>query len=344
MSNILTPTIRSELLKRHRNERDGKIRDRIKAILLRDDGLTYVEIARVLFLSDEGVRKQVEDYIQHEKLELESGGTESKLNAEQTEALITYLEENTYLKVKDIIEYAVSTYAIKYSISGMTGWLKSHNFSHHKPAVVPAKADKDKQKLWLDDYNKLRNYLPSEDHIVFYDGVHPTHAVRAVRGWIRKGTRKELPTNSGQRRMNILGALNLETMSIFTKEYKTIDATSSTDFFDYLQEKIPEGNIHVVLDQARYNKCKETLAYVDANPRIKLRYLPPYSPNLNAIEPCWKIMHEHVTNNKYYASFNEFNKAVVEFLSVTFAKKANQWVDRLTDNFRLMNSPLLTNF
>ncbi len=124
MSNILTPTIRSELLKRHRNERDGKVRDRIKAILLRDDGLTYVEIARVLFLSDEGVRKQVEDYIQHEKLELESGGTESKLDVEQTKALITYLEENTYLKVKDIIEYAVSTYSIKYSISGMTGWLK----------------------------------------------------------------------------------------------------------------------------------------------------------------------------------------------------------------------------
>ena len=98
MNNILTPTIRSELLKRHRNERDGKVRDRIKAILLRDDGLTYVEIARVLFLSDEGVRKQVEDYIQQEKLELKSGGTESKLSAEQTKALITYLEENTYLK------------------------------------------------------------------------------------------------------------------------------------------------------------------------------------------------------------------------------------------------------
>jgi transposase len=178
MSNILTPTVRSELLKRHRNERDGKIRDRIKAILLRDDGLTYVEIARVLFLSDEGIRKKVEDYLQHEKLKLESGGTESKLNAEQTKALITYLEENTYLKVKDIIAHVALTYAIKYSISGMTGWLKSHKFSHHKPAVVPAKADKDKQKIWLDDYNKLRNYLPSEDHIVFYDGVHPTHAVR----------------------------------------------------------------------------------------------------------------------------------------------------------------------
>jgi hypothetical protein len=79
-----------------------------------------LEIARVLFLSDEWVHKQVDNYIQQEKLELKSGGTESKLNIEQTKALITYLEENTYLKIRDIIEYVVSTYAIKYSISGMT--------------------------------------------------------------------------------------------------------------------------------------------------------------------------------------------------------------------------------
>ena len=31
-------------------------------MLLRDDGMSYGEIARVLFLSDEGVRQQIEDF------------------------------------------------------------------------------------------------------------------------------------------------------------------------------------------------------------------------------------------------------------------------------------------
>ena len=51
------------MLVRHRGERDGRVRDRIKAVLLRDDGMSYGEIARVLFLSDEGVRQQIEDYL-----------------------------------------------------------------------------------------------------------------------------------------------------------------------------------------------------------------------------------------------------------------------------------------
>jgi hypothetical protein len=58
----------------------------------------------------------------------------------------------------------------------MTGWPKGHNFNQHKPAVVSVKTDKVKQKLWLDDYNKLRNYLSSEDHIVFFRWSPSTHS------------------------------------------------------------------------------------------------------------------------------------------------------------------------
>ena len=69
---------------RHRGERDGRVGDRIKAVLLRDDGMSYGEIARVLFLSDEGVRQQIEDYLrQNGKLQPENGGSEARLTDER---------------------------------------------------------------------------------------------------------------------------------------------------------------------------------------------------------------------------------------------------------------------
>jgi uncharacterized protein YeeX (DUF496 family) len=81
MGTILNAEERKDLLVRHRGERDGRIRDRIKAVLLRDDGMSYGEIARVLFLSDEGVRQQIEDYLrQNGKLQPENGGSEARLN------------------------------------------------------------------------------------------------------------------------------------------------------------------------------------------------------------------------------------------------------------------------
>ena len=37
---------RQDLIQRHRKERDGRVRDRIKAVLAFDDGYSYTEIAR----------------------------------------------------------------------------------------------------------------------------------------------------------------------------------------------------------------------------------------------------------------------------------------------------------
>ena len=49
-------------------------------------------------------------------------------------------------------------------------------------------------------------------------------------------------------------------------------------------------------------------------------------------------MHEHTTNNAYYATFKQFTEKIREFLNSTFPKNAQNWVDRLTDNFRIMGT------
>jgi hypothetical protein len=64
MEKILTAESRSELLRRHRKERDSCVADRIKVVLLRDDGWNFEAIAEALFLSDDGVRQQFNDYIE----------------------------------------------------------------------------------------------------------------------------------------------------------------------------------------------------------------------------------------------------------------------------------------
>ncbi len=48
MEKLLTLKEREKLITRHRKERDKRICDRIKAVLLVDDGYSYTEIARIL--------------------------------------------------------------------------------------------------------------------------------------------------------------------------------------------------------------------------------------------------------------------------------------------------------
>jgi hypothetical protein len=344
MKRILSPVIRAELLKQHRTERDGRIKDRIKVVLLCDDGWSYSSIAEALFLSEEGVRQQFKDYIDSEgkKLKPGNGGSEAMLSVEQTAAVIAHLENNLYIKVSDICDYVHNTYRIRYSVSGFTDWLKRNNFTFHQPCGVPAKANAEEQIKFILKYEQLKRHLPDNDHIVFMDGVHPTHAVRFTKGWIKKGERKEIPTNGSQKRVNILGALNLEKMTLANRTYDTINGANIIAFLAYLLTIMPCGIINVILDQARYHTCKEVKNWLTSNPRILLHYLPPYSPNLNAIEPCWKIMHEHTTNNIYHPTFKQFTEKIHDFFDNTFPIKAQTWIDRLTDNFRVIGSKSTT--
>jgi transposase len=344
MGTILSVEERNDLLARRKRERDGRVRDRIKAVLLWDDGLSYSEIARVLFLSDEGVRQQIDDYLKRNgKLRPENGGSQAQLSEEQSKKLEAHLEETLYTRTCDLVEYVKSTYGVAYSVCGRTQGLHRHGFTYHKPVGVPAKADGDAQKDWIADYKKFSKSLQKNEKLLFMDGVHPTHAVRFACGWIKKRERKEIPTNGSQKRLNILGGLDLQDMAIHTQQFVTINAEAIIAFLTYPLSALPGFTLHIVLDRARYHTCAAVEERVAQHPRIKMKLLLAYSPNLNTIERLWKIMHEHTVNNVYSPTFKTFAEKVSSFFNEIFPKKAHLWVSRLTDNFTPRFSPLIAN-
>ncbi len=101
--NFLTEKEREQLKLQHRRERDGRIRDRIKAVLLYDEGWSPKDIARVLLISDEAIRNHIDEYQTSKKLKPESGGSAEKLSADQSQKLEVHLQAHTYLYVKDIV-------------------------------------------------------------------------------------------------------------------------------------------------------------------------------------------------------------------------------------------------
>ncbi|KAG6559131.1 hypothetical protein RHOW815_000861 [Candidatus Rhabdochlamydia sp. W815] len=128
--------------------------------------------------------------------------------------------------------------------------------------------------------------------------MHPEHQSQAVCGWIKKGVQKILQTSGKQLRLHFAGALCLTGMKIFTEEYKTVDADAMLDFFKKLEKQTKARIIHVILDNARSNKNKKLEEFLMSS-RIKVHYLPPYSPNLNPIERLWKILREKTVYNRY---------------------------------------------
>lgn len=343
--NFLDDKERTRLRIQHKQERDGRIRDRIKAVLLYDKGWSFQQIAEALLLSDEAIRNHIDEYRVSKKLRPESGGSQEKLSDRQSRQLEAHLQEHTYLYAKDIVLYIQITFNVTYTIHGMRNWLQRHGFSYKKPAIVPGKANEQQQKEWMAEYEKLRSTLPADETICFIDGVHPTHNVQPTYGWIKKGVRKEILTNSGRSRLNLSGAVDVISHEVIVQTDKTLNADATTSFFRKIEAAYPAKNkIHVFCDNARYYKNKLVQGYLE-NSKIILHYLPPYSPNLNPIERLWKWMKERVIYNTYYPEFDEFKSAILGFFSLISSLDSESELgqcfrSRVRDKFRPIRVPV----
>lgn len=341
---FLTEVEREQLKLQHKRERDKRICDRIKALLLYDEGWSPKDISKVLLISDEAVRNHVSEYITSKKLKPENGGSEEKLSTDQSQKLELHLQKHTYLYVKDIVAYVSATFGVVYTVHGMRNWLQRHDFSYKKPAVVPGKANKEQQQKWIAEYEKLQKGLPEDEAICFIDGVHPTHNVQPAYGWIKRGVRKEILANTGRARLNLSGSINIETHTVLIQEDVTLNAESTISFFQKIEKAyLTKKKIHVFCDNAPYYRSKIVQEYLKTS-KIILHHLPPYSPNLNPIERLWKWMKERVIYNSYYEHFEDFKKAIFGFFEVLStaaveSELGQELRSRIRDKFRPIQAP-----
>eukprot|EP01099_Mayorella_cantabrigiensis_P001931 TRINITY_DN1834_c0_g2_i10.p1 TRINITY_DN1834_c0_g2~~TRINITY_DN1834_c0_g2_i10.p1 ORF type:complete len:359 (+),score=20.60 TRINITY_DN1834_c0_g2_i10:725-1801(+) len=340
----LTDNERNALRVKHRIERDGRIRDRIKVVLLKDKGWTDKLISEALLLDENTVNKHIHDYKNSKKLKPDNGGSFSKLTQAQTQSLIGYLTEYTYASTKEIRAYVYKTYGIMYTQQGMHDWLIKHKFSYKKPKGVPSKADPEKQAAFIKEYEEivkqsLSRDTADEEPIFFMDSVHPTMSTKMSHGWIRIGHEndKAILTTGSRTRINLTGALNLERMEIFTRDYKTIDQDATVKFLERLREKHSKARkLHVILDNGPAHNNAKVLEF-SQKIGIELHFLPTYSPNLNPIERVWKIMNEKVRNNVFFKRSKDFFDAIHRFFEITWPRHCHEFIDRVNDNFETIS-------
>lgn len=333
---LLSPTQRSALEAQVKKTRDMNERNRLCVILARDDGLEPDLIAQVLRLSRSSVYDYLREYQSEQKTQNDfRGGSESKLSKSQAEELIEYLSRITYKTVRDICAYVLAKYEVSYSIGGMTSWLKQQKFVFKSPVNVPGRLDLYKQAEFIKKYEELKASLQNGQEIYFFDAAHPDYQSQAVCRWIQKGVKKTLKTTNKQTRIHIVGALRLEGMQIKAKEYPTIGGEAVVDFLKELEEQSKASKIYVILDNGRANKNKLVQEYLKTS-KIEAVYLPPYSPNLNAIERLWKVMRENVTYNKFYEKFAEFELAVRDFFTEKIPVLMDKLKARINDKFQVM--------
>lgn len=335
---MLTDQQVTQLKLAHKQTREKRLADRIKAVLYVHYGLSYGEIAKLLLFDEVTVRryfKQFQEQGTKGLLEYRYTGGQSRLTATQEKEIKEYFRENTPQTAKGAVDHIQKTYGMIYSVIGVTKLLHRLGFAYKKPKIIPGKVNRIKQEAFLKTYQEIKAKLGARDRMYFLDSTHPQHNTQLAYGWILRGKQNDkfVKTNSGRDRLNLSGALNFNDKTAIVLNEKSMNKEATVRLLETMRQKQKKGKAYLVLDNASYYHARIVKRWILHHPRFKLIFLPAYSPNLNLIERLWRFFHQKVTWNRYFETFEEFKKTTLNFFeNLNIYQKELSTL--LTDNFQ----------
>src|SRR5208283_742821 len=338
--NFLSPADRADLVKIARDGlEEHRIARRANALILLDRDMRFEEVAKVLLIDGSTIRAWLKAFNEggvEELVPFDLKGGTGALSPLQIDELRAWAMEVLPASTVEVGQFIRSRFGIEYGKSGLIKLMNRIGFDWKKPEAAPSKIDAAVQQRFIDAHEDLRNSLDADETIVYVDAVHPTHQAKPAGRWLPRGQRCAIDVTSGRERLNLHGAIDLETGLTRIKEVQTVDAQSSIDLFASLERAYSTmSRIHVFLDNARYHHARAVQDWLQQpGRRIVLHFVPPYCPHLNPIERLWKVMHENVTHNRRYAKFRDFAEAVLGFLRETVPRRFDEFSSTITDNFR----------
>ena len=330
----------AELRAAHRRALNVREAYRINAVILLGNGRTVADVADALLIDPDTVRSYFKRYKKggtEELLRMNYVGSEALLDAVQLAELDAHVHTHLHLTAESVARWVKDRWEVDYTPSGMTAVLRRLGYVYKKPKLVPGKADAAKQEAFLEEYENLKQNSDEGDVILFMDATHPRHNPVASYGWIKRGEAHPLKSNTGRRRLNINGAIDVQRLSAQIRFDDTIDAISTVALFEQIERAHPTAKrITIICDNARYYRSKAVSDYL-AHSRIDLLFLPPYSPNLNLIERFWKFFKRQVLYNRYYEAFEDYKTACQRFFE-NLDSYASQLRSLLTENFEIIRN------
>jgi transposase len=149
-----------------------------------------------------------------------------------------------------------------------------------------------------------------------------------MKSWFPKGQQRLIKTYGKHESLKLIGILNYETGKVYVEEAEEFNAKIFLSFLEKTLALYPKGKIVMVLDNSKVHHAILLKEFLKNNPRLKLMFLPPYSPKLNIIEGLWGWLKDTCINNVFFSKFYQVRIVVRKFV-VMVNSNPTQTIDRL---------------
>ena len=182
-------------------------------------------------------------------------------------------------------------YGVTLAANSVGRLLAQLGITAQKPLHRALERDEALVQKWLKtEYPKIRKMAQNEGaDIYFGDAAHMRSDHHAGRTWGKKGETPVVVSTGARHRLSLISAISSKGhMRFMIKEKGGVNASV---FIEFLKRLLvgAKRTIFLIVDRGPAHRAKKTSAFVATlSGKLKLFFLPPYSPDRNPDELVWK--------------------------------------------------------
>ena len=143
--------------------------------------------------------------------------------------------------------------------------------------------------------------------MLYEDECSMSNTATVSYSWSKKGVQPQVVCKQRKReRQTVFGSYNYGTGQITVT---FADKGNSHTFKKHLKKILRVYKtaplIILILDNVAYHHARSIKAWLERHPKIEMFFLPPYSPDLNAVERAWWYMRKKITHNRNIKTLKE---------------------------------------
>jgi transposase len=173
----------------------------------------------------------------------------------------------------------------------MTVWreLKRIGLSSQKPVKRALEADEKSRTEWFKKtWPKIRRQAKKQRAVILFEDESTVQLTPNLgKTWAKIGRPPVVKVTAKKASVGVISAISESGKLLFKIPKKRVNSAVFITFLKQVLNEIPRKQIFMILDNGPAHKSKKTLNFVNSNTRLKMFFLPPYSPDFNPDEMVW---------------------------------------------------------
>ncbi len=216
--------------------------------------------------------------------------------------------------------FLAARFRLVLSASSVRRYLKALDWRWARPRLAPAsvlrrKRDPAAAAKRAAIADALNHVARGAAHLLYLDECD-LHLLPVIRRMWMKGPRTRIPTPGQNARHAFFGALDAVSGVFHWADHDRKLAKHFVTFLERLAAAYPTGTLYLVVDGAPTHTAKVVQAWLAANPRVEVLWLPKYAGHEdNPTERIWGPMKDKVAANRLAGCITELVAAAQRFFT-----------------------------